>query len=295
MRIANLLPGEGLSAYEHVHVPAARIPAGITVEPMETGFHLPPDNRAAFMLDGAVTVAAAVRAERAGFAAAIVNGADYGLAEIRAAVDLPTVGAMEESMLAAARVGGSFAVVQVWPEDQGWIHEQLLREYGLESRCTSLRFVTSSSEGELVHEAMYEGVPELRAAMTKRIQVEIDAAVREGAEAIVLGCTCMCSVLAELTVASPVPVVDGIGVAFEKAVSLARGEEKPEPPLGIPVLEPGRQAVFEQIAGVLQASGLSLGNEIEACEVCAPIYGEDGEELTDHESVRAQYTNSGGE
>ncbi|HEX7874471.1 MAG TPA: aspartate/glutamate racemase family protein [Sphingobium sp.] len=155
-------------------------------------------------------------------AVAIDSLGDYGLDALRAALAIPVVGSGEAGMAAAA-AHGRFAIVTVWPRSMNFVPEDLLDAYGHRDRCTGIRNV--GEEGVLDAIAGPDGyldrVNRADTGILGRVVAEIEAAVAEGAEAILLGCTCMSPMAAKVAAAVRVPVINPLAEAAQKAVALA--------------------------------------------------------------------------
>ncbi|MBS1878572.1 MAG: aspartate/glutamate racemase family protein [Actinobacteria bacterium] len=266
MRIANLLTGSGNDRYPGMQVPQAVLPADVEVEPIETGVYVEPRGAAACTLLGATLAAAAVRAERDGFDGAFMNTtSDYGLEEIRSLVGIPVVGCGEAAMKVATSLGERFAIVQVWPEWARQLDESVLAAVGVADRCCAIRNVAATGEEDDIHVAMFEGAADPRKQMLNRILAAANAAIEEdGAEVIMLGCTCMSSIASELSAMVDVPVVDPLVAGYLAAEQLVRSGLRP-----VPATDPELTA---RLASMFEAIGAGLdegeGNQLESCEVC---------------------------
>jgi allantoin racemase len=270
VRIANVLAGSDNARYPGLQVPAAVRAADVEVEIVETGVYLDDRGPAAHALLSVGHVAAALRAERDGFDAAFINSTtDYALAEIRSIVGIPVTGCGEAGIRTAASLGRRFAIVQIWPAWSRPGDEDLLSRVGLADRCCAIRNVAEDGEEDAIHEAMIAGQPARRDEMLSRVLTAITAAVRDdGADVIVLGCTCMSASAAELARAVDVPVVDPMIAGYLAAEQLARSGLSAAATEDRALLAP----MFETIAGALEASGGGTGNAVESCSVCAATH-----------------------
>lgn len=171
-------------------------------------------------------VDAAQQGEREGAAAIFVNTfADYGLEAMRAVLTIPVIGAGEATLQAAARGGRSFAIVTVWPRSLGYLYDERLRALALAEQCVAVRHV--SPEEELGHVGREDGVMERmhrgEPAIVEHLRLECERAVAEqGAECIVLGCTCMAPIGPALEAACRVPVLEASRVGFRAALAAVR-------------------------------------------------------------------------
>jgi len=168
-------------------------------------------------------VDAAQRAAAAGCAAIFINSyADYGIEAMRAAVSVPVVGAGEAAMLAAAADGRRYAIVTVWPRSMAFIYDERVRSVAGGDRCVSVRYL--SPEAELARLGTDAGVQErmarLEDTIVERVAAECERTVREdGAQAIVLGCTCMAPIGPAVAARVSVPVIESARVGYLAAVA----------------------------------------------------------------------------
>jgi allantoin racemase len=166
-------------------------------------------------LDGALSVPgllAEIRAgeDRGAAAHVIACFDDTGLDAARSLAAAPVVGIGEAAYHTACFIAGRFSVVTTLARSVPVLQQNIVR-YGLSPRCVSVRA---------------SGVPVLDlekrdAGALRRISAEIDAALAEGAEAIVLGCAGMADLAAELARQHDVPVVEGVAAAVKMAEALA--------------------------------------------------------------------------
>ncbi|WP_019516948.1 aspartate/glutamate racemase family protein [Sphingomonas sp. Mn802worker] len=166
---------------------------------------------------------AGLRAAAAGADAVVIDSVgDYGLDALRAALALPAVGAGESGLRAAAAVG-RFAIVTVWPASMNFVPEALLSRYGLRERCLGIHNVgienviarVSGPDGYLAE--VDRGAP----AIVTAVNTAVNAARLEGADAVMLGCTCMSPIAATVAAASCIPVINPLAEAVSIAVSQA--------------------------------------------------------------------------
>jgi allantoin racemase len=293
MRIANIIP-VGADPDEYAPPPEL-IGPGNTFEGVPSGFQIHPGNAVDLMLMGLATVEAVMQAEVDGFNAAVINTVlDYGIGAARAAARIPVVGAGQAGFLMAAAVGHRFSLVSIWPSSMRPLHETQLREYGLSARCTSMRFVTTEPElGSAADEdGFYVGLRTRRQDMIDRIVAEIDAAVRdEGADAIVLGCTCMSIATPDLQQRTTVPVIDPLAAAYLQAESLARLGIAQSPAAFVAPPAERRSTYGAAVQAVAAALPDGSGDDT-SCEVC--ILSDDDEADCRDAAVAALDVNSEG-
>jgi allantoin racemase len=142
---------------------------------------------------------------------AIACYGDPGLYAARELSPVPVVGIAEASMLMACTVAHKFSVITVLPRIRPLL-EDVVRRYGLEPRCASVR-TTSLAVLDI------EQDPE---AAQREIAVEGRRAVEEdGAEALCLGCAGMGPLDKAVESEVGVPVIDGVAAAVKMLEGLA--------------------------------------------------------------------------
>jgi len=153
-------------------------------------------------------IAKTIQAEKDGCDAVFIDCfGDPGVDAAREMVSIPVAGGFQPSVLTASLISGSFSVVSVLPS-VGPMIRNLCRKLGVESNLASVRFINTpvlelAEKGSLL-DKLFD-------------QLEI-AVTKDGAEAVVLGCTGMLGLakgLADKAVEKgmPVPVVDPTGAA----------------------------------------------------------------------------------
>ncbi|HET7386196.1 MAG TPA: aspartate/glutamate racemase family protein [Arthrobacter sp.] len=154
---------------------------------------------------------------------------DPGLYAARELVDAPVMGIAESSMLMACTLAHKFSVVTVIPRIVPMLQD-LVRRYGLESRCASVR---SSGLAVLDIDSDVDAAGEAILTEARR------AIAEDGAEAIALGCAGMGPLDDWLRERMPgVPVIDGVVAsvklleglqAYGLTTSKVRAFQHPEP------------------------------------------------------------------
>lgn len=130
---------------------------------------------------------------------------DPGLYAAREISPVPVMGIAESSMMMTLSVAHRFSIVAALARSRP-IMEDVVRRYGLEARCASVR-TTSLAVLEIGRD------PE---RAERQIIVEAREAVeRDGAEAISLGCAGMGTLDKRVQEAVGVPVVDGVVAAVK--------------------------------------------------------------------------------
>lgn len=167
----------------------------------------------------------AQRAAADGCAALFINTyADYGIEAMRAVVSIPVIGAGENAMTIAAENGRRFSIVTVWPPSMKFLYDERTRNVSAGANCRRVRHL--SDEAELLRLSTVDGVQERMAraeeTIIDRIVRECERAISEdGAQAIVLGCTCMAPVGPQVAARISVPVVEGSRAGYRAAVAAA--------------------------------------------------------------------------
>ncbi len=136
--------------------------------------------------------------------------ADPGVEAARELVDIPVVGPAEASMRLATTLGHKFSVVSTFRNSGPWVERQA-RALELEARLAS---------------AVGVEIPVLELGrdpgLTARVITEAarEAVTRDGAEVIVLGCTCMAEVAKTVREEVGVPVVEPAAAAVRMLQAL---------------------------------------------------------------------------
>ena len=188
--------------------------AGFKPELIETrlrNFPMTPYERGLTVL---AYVDCAIEAEKDGFDAVFINTVgDYGIDEMKSATGMVVVGAGEATMSMCCNIGRKFSIVTVWPPKLNFVYQERLRNCAMDNRCASIRNVLSDDDVTGVEGAgrAVSSLKEQDASIQDRILAAIDAAVREdGADTIMLGCTCMAPVGPEITKRAKVPVLESM-------------------------------------------------------------------------------------
>lgn len=129
---------------------------------------------------------------------------DVNVDVLREMTDKPVIGAGEASMLFALTLGGSFSVIQT-TEGSVQNKRELVRKFGFNSRCASVRYIDEKADGEMEDK--------LFAAAQKAVN-------DDGAEVITLGCAGLAGLEKRLSKRLGVPVVDGVAAAVKMTEGL---------------------------------------------------------------------------
>lgn len=136
---------------------------------------------------------------------------DPGLYAAREIAPVPVVGIAEAAMLLACPIADRFSVVTILARMEPHLRH-LIRFHGLEHRCASIRATGLS---------VLDCARDPDAATAATIAAAREAVARDGAEAIVLGCSGMGGLERAVRDALDVPVIDGTAAAVKLVESLA--------------------------------------------------------------------------
>lgn len=233
------------------------------IEPRLRTFPMTPYDRGLTVL---AYVDCAIEAEKAGFDAVLINTfGDYGIDEMRSATDMVVVGAGEATMAMSCNLGRRFSIVTIWPPKLNFIYEERLRNTRLEQRCASIRNVLFDSEVEGLEGAgaATSSLKNSEGKVIDRVLEQIDLAVnQDGADTIILGCTCMAPIGPALSKHASVPVLESMRTGYKTVeMMLALGAKHSS--RAYPKADPENvSAVDALVAG---QGNLNLGRD---CEVC---------------------------
>jgi allantoin racemase len=144
-------------------------------------------------------IRAAVAAERDGFDALVIGCCyDPALEQAREALQIPVVGPLEASVSLAHMFGHRFSVVTDHRKAAPKL-EDLVRIYGLEANCRSVRAIDWWID-DMIGDP--KGVALDAAARARRVMEE------DGAEVVVLGCTIIAACLEQTRLAGAVELDD---------------------------------------------------------------------------------------
>jgi len=134
---------------------------------------------------------------------------DIGVDLLRELTDKPVIGIGEASMLFALPLGYKFSILSLKRKKIPQ-KEDLVRKYGLETRCASIR-VTGLGV-----------VDNDREKRKKLVKEGIKAVKEDGAEVLILGCAGMAGLDKEIEKMVGVPTIDGVVSALLIIESLIR-------------------------------------------------------------------------
>jgi allantoin racemase len=220
---------------------------------------------------------AALQAAQSGGDAILINSfADYGLDAARAALNVPVIGAGEAALREASAEGSRpFSIVTVWPRSMAFLYEERLRATGWKSLCCSIRH--ASEETELYQLGSDDGVMSRMArhepSVIAHVRALCEAAAKDdGAEAIVLGCTCMAPIGDLLQTGCTVPVIEPSMAGLRAAI--AAGHAALAPPCAERSIWSGRvrdPALIPALVSSWTGCGAERAPPPESdCPVCVP-------------------------
>ncbi len=190
-----------------------------------------PGNRSARDVCAEAYVSAGVHAAAGGYAGLYINTVgDYGLAELRRSVEIPVTGAGEGAISAARTDNRRFAIVTIWPSAMGFIYEDLLSATNSARMCVAMHHLSDNDALETLDEPgnFLDDMRGCSLTSMRRIRAACRHALeRDGADVIVLGCTCMQPVAALLE-AEDIPVVEPMlaGYRHLEALVAAAGPKR---------------------------------------------------------------------
>jgi allantoin racemase len=210
-------------------------------------------------------IEAGIRAQDEGFDAVFINTfGDYGIDELKSALRIPVVGAGEAAMATAMTLGRKFAIVTIWAPSLNFIYDERLTACSMAARSIGVFNVLAVTEmpGAGGSEDRVQDMRTAKAYMIDRIVAAAETAIAQGADTIVLGCTCMAPIAALVASRISVPVIDPMTTGYlacETLLTLRLRQSKaafPQPPPS------ALQAARDLVASVpVSADG--------DCDVCA--------------------------
>lgn len=162
-----------------------------------------------------------------------VTVADYGIAALRSAVDIPVIGSGEAALKFGQQIGSRFSIVTVWPASTNFIHHNNLREHGLTGSLASIRNVMDEEviSGSERPDAFIADMQAGNDRTCDRIIAACRRAVEEdGAEFIILGCTCMSPIASRIAANCSVPVINPFATAVKLAETMVALGVAPKTP-----------------------------------------------------------------
>jgi allantoin racemase len=195
-RIAIMGTGDDLLDQTDVPDPIGKV-SHVGFEPVLAGIRgaVFPDSPKSRQITIEAYVEAGKRLAQKDFAALYINTlGDYGLQVLRDQLDIPVTGSGESAIRAAMSLGQSFSIVTIWPPKMQFIYDHILKDSGAENQCRSIYFLSEDIELD----SMGQGddfYSNMRAcSITSLMKVRkavIKACEKDGADTVILGCTCM--------------------------------------------------------------------------------------------------------
>lgn len=223
---------------------------------VETRMPAFPANEINRNLSEVANIEAGLRAEAEGFDAVFINTVgDYGLSALRSAIRIPVIGAGQATMHAACQLGSRFSIVTIWPPQLLFIYHGLLQLYQMEDRCVSIRCVSADDEFDSLSEEENFVTDMRRGEITQqdRIVRQCEKALSEdGADTIMLGCTCMSPIAHEIAARVDAPVLNPLTTGY-KATEMALSLGITHSIIKYPVIAGDRLAHYQAMAGAAAA------------------------------------------
>jgi allantoin racemase len=145
------------------------------------------------------------------FDAVVLAGfGNVGIVALKEIMTIPVVSISESAMALACLLGHRFSTLTMLEQFIPY-QEDLIRLYGFEAKCASVRAININVERAAVERE------ETLAALTKQV---LDIVANDNAEVIILACAGLCDYDRELTEASGVPVIDPVIAAVKTAETL---------------------------------------------------------------------------
>jgi allantoin racemase len=171
---------------------------------------------------------AGLGAERDGYAGLYINTVgDYGLAELRRDCNIPVTGAGESAIRAAQARGPRFAIVTIWPPAMRFIYDAILAFTHAEIDCVAIHHL--SDDPDLATLDQPDNFVRNMQACGVTTMTRIREACRRGledngADVIMLGCTCM-QPTAALLEADGFPVIEPMVAGYRHLESMLDGSD----------------------------------------------------------------------
>lgn len=211
-------------------------------------------------------IEAGLRAAEDGCDAIVLNTVgDYGAAALRSGVRVPVVAAGEAGLHVAATLGRPLAIVTIWPDSTRFLYEQVLRDSGLGAAVAAVLHVGSESElaGLGAEDDYIARMQRADRDVVLRIVEACGKAVgQHGAASILLGCTCMSPVAAQIAASLDVPVVNPLTAAVKYAETMQSLGLR-QSPVCYAAANPAHRAALKAMA----AAGAAIVGAAD-CEVC---------------------------
>lgn len=155
---------------------------------------------------------------------------DFGLEVMSTILPIPVLGPGQLALEQASRGGRKFGIVTVWPASMNLILESRLATARCESLCVGIINIEQPQHLERLSEP--QGCLALAHGEHDRLVERITAAVsslvdKNGAEAVMLGCTCMFDLAEDIAAVTQAPIINPLMVALDAARSVKPLKQKP--------------------------------------------------------------------
>ncbi len=201
---------------------------------------------------------AALQAAEDGCGAVVIDSVgDYGLAAMRAMLPVPAIGSGEAGLAEAAAQGRRFGIVTVWPESMNFILAERLAAGGCAHACAGVVNVGEDSDTEVLAgpEGYLTQIREGREGVVHKVLAGVAELAARGAEAVMLGCTCMSGMADGVADAVDIPIINPLAAGVRAAITA--------PPLSVtPHLRDGRAELLRAMVDAV------AGEPAEDCPVC---------------------------
>ena len=191
---------------------------------------------------------------------------DYGITEIRSAVDCLVVGAAEATFSVSSNIGKKFSIVSIWPPKMNFIYHERLKATGADVRCCSIRNVLPNNDITSASDAgsAIVSMEDKSSGLIKKIISEINKAIEEdGADHIISGCTCMAGIWPELVEHISVPILEPMRCGYSVLQSMV-GLKLMHSNIAYPPANPRNLGVLDSLI----MGRKDLTSESTDCEVC---------------------------
>ena len=200
-------------------IPQEIISPGFEVDFETTKFPVWPDNYVDYRLVQLSILDVALSAEKEGFDAVFVcDSTDLGLAEVRSALKIPAIGGGLATLQVGLGLGRRLGVVTVWPRDVRFWYDDMLREYELTDKVAGIRHVTRYDELQTLGseeswlKRMWNQQDKFLGRVEEQCRLVID---EDGADVVMLGCTCMAAIRDAMQARLEVPVLSPVHTGYQ--------------------------------------------------------------------------------
>ncbi len=205
-------------------------------------------------------VDAALSAVEDGCDAIMVNSVgDYGLSVMDAILPVPVFGPGKLGLAEASRNNRDFGIVTVWPESMNFIIAERIAAAGCEKNFVGIINVAQEQvlKGLSGKEGYLAQIENAEDGLVEQVKSGIFELIAMGANAVMLGCTCMSGMADEVSGGSRMPIINPLIVAAD----LARKSQ----PLAVrPTLQPNHKRLLRQMVDAV------AHEQMEDCAVCIP-------------------------